>query len=81
MKKVYETKSGLMQGRWIVQNKQSISQPSFLETEIINGAISFEFSVDIDPVNLDGRRKEIAKDFVEQIYKEIETSIRKEVRK
>ena len=81
LKKVYETKSGLMQGRWIVQNKQSISQPSFLETEIINGAISFEFSVDIDPVNLDGRRKEIAKDFVEQIYKEIETSIRKEVRK
>ena len=26
-KKVYETKSGLLQGRWIVQNKQSISQP------------------------------------------------------
>ena len=28
LKKVYETKSGLLEGRWIVQNKQSISQPS-----------------------------------------------------
>ena len=27
LKKVYETKSGLLEGRWIVQNKQSISQP------------------------------------------------------
>ena len=30
LKKVYETKSGLLEGRWIVQNKQSISQPSFI---------------------------------------------------
>jgi len=30
LKKVYETKKGLLEGRWIVQNKQSISQPSFL---------------------------------------------------
>ena len=81
LKRVYETKKGLMEGRWVVQNKESISQPSFLKTEIIDGAISFEFSVDIDPVKLDGRRTEIAKDFVEQIDKEIETSIRKEVRK
>ena len=81
LKKVYETKKGLMEGRWVIQNKESISQPSFLKTEIIDGAISFEFSVDIDPVKLDGRRTEIAKDFVEQIDKEIETSIRKEVRK
>ena len=29
LKKVYETKSGLLGGRWIVQKKQSISQPSF----------------------------------------------------
>jgi len=81
LKMVYETKKGLLEGRWIVKNKQSISQPSFLKTEIVDGKISFEFSVDIDPVKLDGRRTEIAKDFVEQIDKEIETSIRKEVRK
>ena len=40
LKKVYETKKGLLEGRWIVQNKQSISQPSFLRTEIIEGEVS-----------------------------------------
>ena len=79
LKRVYETKKGLMEGRWVVQNKESISQPSFLKTEIIDGAISFEFSVDIDPVKLDGRKTEIAEDFVENIDKEIETNIRKGV--
>ncbi len=79
LKKVYETKSGLLEGRWIVQNKQSISQPSFLKTEIVDGKISFEFSVDIDPVKLDERKTEIEEDFVEQIDKEIETNIRKGV--
>ena len=43
LKKVYETKSGLLEGRWIVQNKQSISQPSFLKMEVIDGEISLEF--------------------------------------
>ena len=81
VKKVYETKKGLMEGRWIVKNKESISQPTFLRTEIIDGKVSFEFSVDIDPVKLDGRRTEIEEDFVEQIDKEIETNIRKGVRK
>ena len=81
LKKVHKTKKGLLEGRLIVKNKESISQPTFLRTEIIDGKVSFEFSVDIDPVKLDGRRTEIAKDFVEQIDKEIETSIRKEVRK
>ena len=81
LKRVYEIKKGLMDSRWIIQDKESISQPSFLKTEIIDGAISFEFSVDIDPDKLDGRRTEIAKDFVEQIDKEIETNIRKGVRK
>ena len=81
LKRVYETKKGLMEGRWVVQNKESISQPSFLKTEIIDGAISFEFSVDIDPVKLDGIKTEIAEDFVENIDKEIETSIRKGVNK
>jgi len=42
LKKVYETKSGLLEGRWIVQNKESISQPSFLRTDVIDGKISVE---------------------------------------
>ena len=79
LKRVYEIKKGLMESRWIIQDKESISQPSFLKTEIINGAISFEFSVDIDPDKLEGRRTGIAQDFVEKINKEVETSIRKGV--
>ena len=43
LKNVYETKKGLMEGRWIVKNKQSISQPSFLKTKLIDGEISLEF--------------------------------------
>jgi len=81
LKKVHKTKKGLLEGRWIVKNKQSFSQPSFLKTEIVDGKISFEFSVDIDPVKLDERKTEIEEDFVEQIDKEIETNIRKGVRK
>ena len=81
LKRVYEVKKGLMVSRWVIQDKKSISQPSFLKTEIIDGAISFEFSVDIDPDKLEGRRTEIAKDFVEQINKEIKTNIRKGFRK
>ena len=70
-----------MENRWVIQDKESISQPSFLKTEIIDGAISFEFSVDIDPDKLEVKRTEIAKDFIEQIDKEIETNIWKGVRK
>ena len=81
LKRVYEIKKGLLESRWVIQVKESIFHPSFLKTEIIDGAISFEFSVDIDPDKLDVRRTEIAKDFVEQIDKEIETNIRKGVRK
>ena len=79
LKKVHKTKKGLLEGRWIVKNKESISQPTFLRTEIIDGKVSFEFSVDIDPVKLDERKTEIEEDFVEQIDKEIETNIRKGV--
>ena len=43
LKKVYEIKKGVMEGRWIVQNKQSISQPSFLKTDVIDGEVSVEF--------------------------------------
>jgi len=81
LKRVYEIKKGLMESRWVIQDKESILQPSFLKTEIIDGAISFEFTADIDPDKLEGRRTEIAKDFFEQIDKEIETNIRKGVRK
>ena len=71
LKKVHETKKGLLEGRWIVKNKQSFSQPSFLKTEIIDGKVGFEFSVDIDPDKLDERKTEIEEDFVENIGKEI----------
>ena len=81
LKKVHETKKGLLEGRWIVKNKQSFSQPSFLKTEIIDGKVGFEFLVDIDPDKLDERKTEIEDDFVEQINKEIETNIRKGVGK
>ena len=81
LKKVYETKKGLLEGRWIVKNKQSFSKPSFLKTEIIDGKVSFEFSVDIDPVKLDEQKTKIKKDFFEKIDKEIETNIRKGDRK
>ena len=81
LKKVYETKKGLMEGRWIVKNKESISQPTFLRTEIIDGKVSFEFSVDIDPVKLDEQKTKIKKDFVENLGLEIETNIRKGDRK
>jgi len=43
LKRVYETKSGLLEGRWIVQNKQSISQPSFISTNVMDGEVSIEF--------------------------------------
>jgi len=78
---IYETKKELLESRWSVKNKQTVSQPSFLKTEIVDGKISFEFSVDIDPVKLDERTTEIEEDFIEQIDKEIETNIRKGVRK
>ena len=77
LKKVYETKKGLLEGRWIVKNKQSLSQPSFLKTEIIDGKISFEFSVDIDPVKLDEQKTKIKKDFVENLGKEIGKKVKR----
>ena len=43
LKKVYETKFGLLEGRWIVQNKHPISQPSFISTNVIDGEVSVEF--------------------------------------
>ena len=43
LKKVYETKKGLLEGRWIVQNKESISQPSFISTNVMDGEVSVVF--------------------------------------
>ena len=43
LKKVYETKSGLLEGSWIVQIKQSISQPSFISTNVMDSEVSVEF--------------------------------------
>ena len=43
LRTVYETKSGLLEGRLIVQNKESISQPSFISTNVIDGEVSVEF--------------------------------------
>ena len=43
LKKVYETKSDLLEGRLIVQNKKSFSQPCFISTNVIDGEISLEF--------------------------------------
>ena len=80
LKRVYEIKKGLVDSLWVIQEKKSIPHTSFLKTEIIDGAILFEFSVDIDPDRLDGRRTKIAKDFVEIIDNEIETNIRKGVK-
>ena len=64
-----------------MKNNQSISQPSFLKTEIVDCKISFVFSVDIDPVMLYEQKTKIKKDFVETIDKEIETNIQKGNRK
>ena len=57
LERVHEIKKGLMESRWVIQDKDSISQPSFLKTEIIDGAISFEFTVDVDPSNLDQKHQ------------------------
>ena len=77
LKKVHETKKGLLEGRWIVKNKQSLSQPSFLKTEIIDGKVGFEFSVDIDPDKLDERKTKIEEDFVGNLDKGIGKKMKK----
>ena len=76
LNKVSETKKGLLEGRWIVKNKQSFSQPSLLKTEIIDGKVSFEFSVEVNPVKLDEQKTKIEEDFVENLDKEIGKNIK-----
>ena len=70
MKKIYSINK-VMESSWVIQDKKTISQPSFIKTEIIDGEISFEFNVDINPSKLDGISKRISKDFVNKIDKEI----------
>ena len=77
LNKVSETKKGLLEGRWIVKNNQSFSQSSFLKTEIIDGKVSFEFSVDVDPVKLDEQKTKIEAKFVESLDKEIGKNIKR----
>ena len=40
--KVYETKNGLLESRWVIQNKKISSHSEFIKTEIIDGDISLE---------------------------------------
>ena len=64
LKKLNEIKKELTENYWIMQNRDSIPKHSFLKTGTIDGTISFEFSVNLDPDKLRVRKKEIAKDFV-----------------
>ncbi len=81
LKKVNEIKKGLLENNWIIKNRDSITKHSFLKTGIVDGTISFEFSVNLDPAKLKVRKNKIAKDFVHNLYSEIETNIRKGVNK
>ena len=81
LKKVNEIKKGLLENNWIIKNRDSIPKHSFLKTGTVDGTISFEFSVNLDPAILKVRKKKIAKDFVHNLYAEIETNIRKGVKK
>ena len=81
LKKVNEIKKGLLENNWIMHNRDSIPKHAFLKTGTVDGKISFEFSVNLDPVKLKVRKKKIVKDFVHNLYTEIKTNIRKEVNK
>ena len=59
--------------------KDSIPKHAFLKTGTVDGKISFEFSVNLDPAKLKVRKKKIVKDFVQNLYAEIETNFRKGV--
>ena len=79
LKKVNEIKKGVLENNWIMQNSDSIAKNSFLKTGIVDGTISFDLSVNLDPAKLKLRKKKIEKDFVHNLYAEIVTNIRKEV--
>ena len=81
LKKVNEIKKGLLENNWIIKNRDSNPKHSFLKTRTVDGTISFEFSVNLDPAKLKVRKNKITKDFVHNFYAEIETNIRKGVKK
>ena len=60
-------------------NRDSIHKHAFLKTGTVAGKISFEFTVNLDPAKLKVRKKKIVKDFVQNLYAEIETNFRKGV--
>ena len=64
-----------------MHNRNSIPKHVFLKTGTVDGKISFEFSVNLDPAKLKVRKKKIVKDFVHNLYAEIETNILKGVNK
>ena len=81
LKKVNEIKKGLLENNWIMHNRDSIPKLAFLKTGTVAGKISFEFTVNLDPAKLEVRKKKIVKDFVHNLYAEIEKNIRKGVKK
>ena len=81
LKKVNEIKRVLLENNWIMHNRDSIPKHAFLKTGTVEGTISFEFSVNLDPAILKVRKKKIVKDFVHNLYAEIETNFRKGVSK
>ena len=60
-----------------MHNRDSIPKHAFLKTGTVDGKISFEFTVNLDPDKLEVRKKKIVKDFVQNLYAEIETNFRK----
>ena len=81
LKKVNEIKKGLLENNWIMHNRDSIPKHAFLKTGTVDGKISFEFSVNLDPAKLKVKKKKIVRDFVQNLYSEIETNFRKGVNK
>ena len=81
LKKVNEITKRLLENNWIMKNRDSIPKHSFLKTGTVDGTISFEFSVNLDPAKLKIRKNKIEKDFVHNLYAEIESNIRKGVNK
>ena len=81
LKKVNEIKKRLLENNWIMHNRDSLSKHAFLKTGTVDGKISFEFSVNLDPAKLKVKKKKIVRDFVQNLYSEIETNFRKGVNK
>ena len=64
-----------------MHNRDSIPEHAFLKTGTVDGKILFKFSMNLDPAKLKVRKNKIVKDFVQNLYAEIETNFRKGVSK